>query len=741
MLKLIRYLKPYTVFIIVAVALLFVQAMAELALPDYMSNIVNVGIQQGGIEDAVPEAISKEAFDNVSLFMSGEDKQKALSHYDLITKDSATYEENLKKYPALESKDVYVLKPGEIEDRQALSLIFGKALMAYSGVKNGMTGSNGSFAPPEGFNIPEGANVFLLMRLMPEAQRLEMLNQIDSMVEVMGENIVSQSAALVVKEIYEELGVDTTKLQSAYVLSTGLVMVLVTLLSTLSTIMVAFIASKIAAASARRMRRDVFEKVENFSNSEFARFSTASLITRTTNDITQIQLVIVLLIRMAFYAPIIGVGGIIRALEKSTSMSWIIALAVIIMLGLIGIVFAIALPKFKKIQKLIDRLNLVTREHLSGLMVVRAFNAQEFEEERFDAVNKDLTRTDLFVHRVMVVMMPAMMFVMNGTMLLIVWVGAHQIEASTMQVGDMMAYIQYTMLIIFAFLMFTMMFIMIPRASVSAARISEILEVDPQIKDPKKPKKFGSDFKGTVEFKNVCYRFPGAEKNILNDISFTALPGQTTAIIGSTGSGKSTLLNMIPRFYDVCGGQVLVDGIDIREVNQHELRDKIGYVPQKGILFSGTIESNLRYANENASDEEIKRAAEIAQALEFIRAKEEGFDSPISQGGTNVSGGQKQRLSIARALLKRPKILLFDDSFSALDFKTDAALRRKLKRETGDSTMIIVGQRIATIKNADQILVLDEGNLVGIGKHHELMKSCQIYREIAQSQLSEAELA
>ena len=741
MLKLIRYLKPYTVFIIVAVALLFVQAMAELALPDYMSNIVNVGIQQGGIEDAVPEAISKEAFDNVSLFMSGEDRQKVLSHYDLITKDSATYEENLKKYPALESKDVYVLKPGEIEDRQALSLIFGKALMAYSGVKNGMTGSNGSFAPPEGFNIPEGANVFLLMRLMPEAQRLEMLNQIDSMVEVMGENIVSQSAALVVKEIYEELGVDTTKLQSAYVLSTGLVMVLVTLLSTLSTIMVAFIASKIAAASARRMRRDVFEKVENFSNSEFARFSTASLITRTTNDITQIQLVIVLLIRMAFYAPIIGVGGIIRALEKSTSMSWIIALAVIIMLGLIGIVFAIALPKFKKIQKLIDRLNLVTREHLSGLMVVRAFNTQEFEEERFDTVNKDLTRTDLFVHRVMVVMMPAMMFVMNGTMLLIVWVGAHQIEASTMQVGDMMAYIQYTMLIIFAFLMFTMMFIMIPRASVSAARISEILEVDPQIKDPKKPKKFGSDFKGTVEFKNVCYRFPGAEKNILNDISFTALPGQTTAIIGSTGSGKSTLLNMIPRFYDVCGGQVLVDGIDIREVNQHELRDKIGYVPQKGILFSGTIESNLRYANENASDEEIKRAAEIAQALEFIRAKEEGFDSPISQGGTNVSGGQKQRLSIARALLKRPKILLFDDSFSALDFKTDAALRRKLKRETGDSTMIIVGQRIATIKNADQILVLDEGNLVGIGKHHELMKSCQIYREIAQSQLSEAELA
>lgn len=741
MLKLIRYLKPYTVFIVVAVALLFVQAMTELALPDYMLNIVNVGIQQGGIEDAIPEVVSKETFDDVSLFMSQEERQQVLSYYDLISKESANYEENLKKYPILESKDVYVLKSGEIEDRPSLNLILGKALMAYSGVKNGMVGENGSFAPPSGFTIPEGANVLLLLRLMPEAQRLEMLNQVDSMVEVMGKTIVNQSGALAVKEIYEELGMNTQKLQSGYVLRTGFIMVLMTLLSVLCTIMVAFIASKIAAASTRTVRRDVFEKVENFSNSEFAQFSTASLITRTTNDITQIQLVVVLIIRMVFYAPIIGVGGIIRALEKSASMSWIIALAVIILLGMVGIVFAIALPKFKKMQKLVDKLNLVTREHLSGLMVVRAFNTQKFEEERFDAANRDFTRTDLFVNRVMVVLMPAIMFVMNGTMLLIVWVGAHQIEASTMQVGDMMAYIQYSMLIIFAFLMLTMMFIMIPRASVSGARVSEILEVDPQIKDPKNPKKFSQDFKGTVEFKNVCYRFPGAEKNILNSISFTAIPGQTTAIIGSTGSGKSTLLNMIPRFYDVCGGQVLVDGIDIREVSQHDLRERIGYVPQKGVLFSGTIESNLKYADETAPKEEVERAAEIARAVEFITAKEEGYDSPISQGGTNVSGGQKQRLSIARALLKRPQIFLFDDSFSALDFKTDAALRRKLKEETGDSTMIIVGQRIATIKNADQILVLDEGNLVGIGKHHQLMKSCQIYREIALSQLSEAELA
>lgn len=741
MFKLIRYLKPYTVFIIVAVALLFVQAMSELALPDYMSNIVNVGIQQGGIEDAIPEAISKETFDNVSLFMSGEDRQQILEHYVLVNKSTADYEKNLKKYPALESKEVYILKSDDIQSRDSLNLILGKALMAYSGVKSAMAGENGNFTAPSGFTIPQGANVFLLMRLMPEAQRLEMLNQVDTMVQVMGENIVNQSAALAVKEIYEELGMNTQKLQSGYVLRTGFTMVLVTLLSALCTIMVALIASKIAAASARALRRDVFEKVENFSNSEFARFSTASLITRTTNDITQIQLVVVLIIRMVFYAPIIGVGGIIRALEKSTSMSWVIALAVIILLGMVGIVFAIALPKFKKIQKLIDRLNLVTREHLSGLMVVRAFNTQKFEEGRFDTANRDVTKTELFVNRVMVVLMPAIMFVMNGTMLLIVWVGAHQIEASTMQVGDMMAYIQYAMLIIFAFLMLTMMFIMIPRASVSGARVSEILEVDPQIKDPKNPKKFGQDFKGTVEFKNVCYRFPGAEKNILNNISFTALPGQTTAIIGSTGSGKSTLLNMIPRFYDVCGGQVLVDGIDIREVNQHDLREKIGYVPQKGVLFSGTIESNLKYADETASEEEVERAAKIAQAVEFITAKEEGYSSPISQGGANVSGGQKQRLSIARALLKKPKILLFDDSFSALDFKTDAALRRKLKEETGDSTMIIVGQRIATIKNADQILVLDEGNLVGIGKHHELMASCQTYREIALSQLSKAELA
>ncbi|MEA1883910.1 MAG: ABC transporter ATP-binding protein [Thermotogota bacterium] len=741
MLKLIGYLKPYTVFILVAIALLFVQALSELALPDYMSRIVNVGIQQAGIEDALPQAISQETFDHVSLFMSRENKEAILGYYELITKDSSNYQDYLKSYPALETEPVYVLVNDDIGKNEELKLTFGKALMAYSGIKSGGALGNENFAPPSGFTIPEGADPFKMMQLIPESVRLQMLTEMDKMVDVLGESMIKQSSVLVVKEEYQKLGMDTDRIQSRYVFRTGLMMVLMALLSTAATILVAFIASKIAAAVARNLRKDVFTKIENFSNVEFAKFSTASLITRTTNDITQIQLVIVMIIRMVFYAPIMGVGGVIRALEKSVSMSWIIGLAVIILLGMIGIVFAIALPKFKKIQKLIDRLNLVTRENLSGLMVVRAFNTQKFEEKRFREANEDVTKTNLFVNRVMVSMMPIMMLVMNGIVLLIVWVGAKQIAESSLQVGDMMAYIQYAMQIIISFLMLTMIFIFIPRASVSANRVHEVLKVDPEITDPDNPKQFPKDFKGEVEFRNVCYRFPGAEENILNHISFTAKPGETTAIIGSTGSGKSTLLNMIPRFYDVCDGQVLLDGVDIRAVKQHDLRDHIGYVPQKGVLFSGTIESNLKYADDDATLEEIKKAAEIAQATEFIETKEEKYQTPISQGGINVSGGQKQRLSIARALLKRPEIFLFDDSFSALDFKTDAALRRKLKQETGDSTLIIVGQRIATIKNAEQILVLDEGKLVGKGRHDELMKSCQTYQEIARSQLSEEELS
>ncbi len=743
MLKLIRYFKPYLWLIILAIGLLFVQAMSELALPNYMSNIVNTGIQQGGIESALSEAIRKSTMDNITLFMSSEDKEKVLSNYTLIDETSSNLDEYIDKYPVVENESVYVLKEGEIENFDEINLILGKAFMVYSGIKNGnmgeMEGQEG-FSPPSGMSLPEGVDVFPLLKLMPEEQRLSMLSYVEETIAVMGESMVNQTAVVAVKDELEAIGIDTAKIESDYIIRTGILMILVTLLAAASTVMVAFLASRVAAASARDMRKDIFTKVENFSNTEFAEFSTASLITRTTNDVTQVMLVVVMIIRMVFYAPILGIGGIIRAFEKSPSMSWIIGLAVIILLGLVAVVFAIALPKFKRIQKLIDRLNLVTRENLSGLMVVRAFNTQKFEEQRFDEANKDVTKTNLFINRVMVSMMPIMMFIMNGVTILIVWNGAHQIADSSMQVGDMMAFIQYAMQIIFSFLMMTIMFIMIPRASVSAGRISEVLSVDPKIKDPDNPQEFDKAFNGEIEFKNVCYRFPGAEENILKDISFKAHPGQTTAIIGSTGSGKSTLLNMIPRFYDTCNGQVLIDGIDIRNVSQHDLRERIGYVPQKGVLFSGTIESNLKYADENASDEEMVKAAEIAQATEFIDESPKKYETPISQGGTNVSGGQKQRLSIARALLKKPKIYLFDDSFSALDFKTDAALRRDLKEETGKSTRIIVGQRVASIKNADQILVLEEGKIVGIGKHKELLESCETYREIATSQLSEEEL-
>ncbi len=521
----------------------------------------------------------------------------------------------------------------------------------------------------------------------------------------------------------------------------GVLMLLVTLLSGTCTIIVGYLSARTAAGLARDLRRNVFQRVESFSATEFDKFSTASLITRSTNDITQIQMVVIMMMRMVFYAPIIGIGGVIRAIGKSANMWWIIALAVVVLLGLILTVFSIALPKFKIIQSLIDRLNLVTRENLSGMMVIRAFNMQGFEETRFDKANKDLTSNSLFINRVMVIMMPVMMLVMNGVTLLIIWVGAHQVAQSSMQVGDMMAFMQYAMQIVFAFLMLAMMFIILPRAAVSGDRIADVLETEPVIKDPQDPKQFSEPFKGTVEFRNVSFRYPGAEEDVLHNISFTAQPGQTTALIGTTGSGKSTIVSLIPRFYDVTEGAVIVDGTDIREVTQHELRDRIGYVPQKGTLFSGTIESNLLYGDENASDEELKIAADIAQATEFISTNPEGMQTEVAQGGMNVSGGQKQRLAIARALVKKAPIYIFDDSFSALDFKTDAALRKALKEHTGASTMMIVTQRIATIKNAEQIIVLDEGKIVGKGSHEELMKDCEVYRGIALSQLSKEELA
>jgi ATP-binding cassette subfamily B protein len=722
-----------------AIFLLFVQAMSELALPDYMSNIVNNGIQQSGIETAVPEAMRKSTMDKITLFMDDDEKKLVMENYEFVDNSSANYDKYLDKYPVLENENIYVLKDISEKTKNDLVPILGKTLMTVSNIQRAQENAVDGVMNLNGREMPANLNVYNLLKMLPESQKQEMLSQIDKQIEALGNDMLNQAAITAVKNEYVELGLDVEKMQNDYILNTGFWMLMVSLLSAASTIAVSFLSAKIGAGAAKDIRHDVFTKVENFSNSEFVNFSTASLITRTTNDIIQIQFVLIMLIRLVFYAPIMGTGGIIKALQTSPSMSWIIALAVIVLLGLIAVIFSIALPKFKKMQKLIDRLNLVTRENLSGMMVIRAFNTQKFEEDRFDNANKELTKTQLFINRVMVSLMPIMMFIMNGVMVLIVWIGAHQISESSLQVGDMMAYMQYAMQIIFSFLMLSAMFIILPRATVSANRIKEVLDVEPEIKDPENPKKLENP-KGLIEFKNVSYKFPHAEEPILKNISFTAEPGKTTAIIGSTGSGKSTLVNMIPRFYDATEGQVLIDGVDVREITQHELREQIGYVPQRGVLFSGTIESNLKYADENASEELINKAIDIAQAREIVEEKEEKIKAPISQGGTNVSGGQKQRLSIARALVKKPNIFIFDDSFSALDFKTDSLLRKKLKEETGNSTLIIVAQRIATIKNAEQIIVLDEGKIVCKGTHKELMESCETYQKIALSQLSREEL-
>jgi len=590
-------------------------------------------------------------------------------------------------------------------------------------------------------SLPPGTDLFMLLSRMPAAQRAQMAALMQERFAALGDSMVTQAAIQAVKAEYAALGVDAEALQTAYILRVGGQMLLLTLLAVACTIAVGFLAARVSAGLARDLRRAVFERVEGFSGAEFDQFSTASLITRTTNDVTQVQMVTMMIVRMVIYAPIMGVGGVIRAMTKGPSMAWLIAVAVGILLSLIGVVFSIAVPKFKLIQQLVDRLNLVAREHLSGMMVIRAFNRQDFEEARFDKANRDLTATSLFINRVMVIMMPLIMFIMNALSLAIIWVGAHQVAQATMQVGDMMAFLQYAMQIVMSFLMLTMMFIMLPRAAVSADRIADVLETAPSIHDPAAPQPFPAPFRGQVEFRDVGFRYPGAEENVLCGITFTAQPGQTTAIIGSTGSGKSTVVNLIPRFYDVTEGAILIDGVDIRQVTQHDLRDKIGYIPQRGVLFSGTIESNLRYAADDASAETLTWAADIAQASEFIAARPEGLDAEIAQGGGNVSGGQKQRLAIARALVKKPPIFIFDDSFSALDFKTDAALRRALKQHTGDSTLLIVTQRVATVKNAEQIIVLEEGRMVGRGTHRELMATCKTYQEIALSQLSMEELA
>ena len=746
MLRLARYLKPYILLILVTIALLFVQAYANLALPDYMANIVNVGIQQGGVQNAVPTAIRQSEMNKLVIFMTPDDKTRVLDAYTLVDKNSPDYNQTVEQYPALANEPVYVLKQVDQAQIDQLNPVMGKSFLIVSSIQQMLADPAKAAAMGQSFGfdlskLPAGTDVFSLLAKLPPAQLAQVTAAINAKFASMDPSMINQSAVVAVKAEYQALGMDTGKIQNGYITRTGLVMLLLSLLSGASTVTVGFLAAKTAAGSARDVRRDLFERVERFSNTEFDRFSTASLITRSTNDVTQIQMVVIMLMRIVFYAPIIGVGGVIMALGKSTSMWWIIALAVLVLIGLVITVFSVSLPKFRIMQSLIDRLNLVTRENLAGMMVIRAFNMQDFEEERFDKANVDLTSTSLFVSRVMVTMFPFMMLIMNGLTLLIIWVGAHQVAQSSMQVGDMIAFMQYAMQIVMSFLMLSMMFIIIPRASVSAGRVADVLETEPVIEDSESPKPFKEPFSGEIEFRNVSFRYPSALEDVLHSITFTAHPGQTTAFIGSTGSGKSTIVNLIPRFYEVTGGAILVDGTDIREVRQSDLRDKIGYIPQKGMLFSGTIGSNLRYADENASDESLKEAADIAQASEFIFAKPESFEAEISQGGSNVSGGQKQRLSIARALVKKPPIFIFDDSFSALDFKTDSALRSALKEKTSSSTVLIVTQRVSTIMNADQIIVLEEGKVVGKGRHAELMEDCDTYREIALSQLSMEELA
>ena len=759
--NLFKYAASYWKAMIAIVLILVVQAYCDLSLPAYTSDIVNVGIQQGGIEDEVPRQIATEEMEKLLLFVSEDDQQTVMDAY---TEDNTSYK-----------KEAYVLKDSVAEEENTmenLKDILQIPMMMTSGIESGsdttkqmedklkeQMSQGMAQSMPQGADqtMPEGMpqgesqaesqavslddmSMFDLLKMLPAEQRATIVEKIEEQMSEMLDTILDQASVSFCRSAYKDLGMDMDQTQIHYLLKTGGQMAALALLGMVASIMVAFLASRVGASAGRDLRSGVFHKVVGFSNNEFNHFSTASLITRSTNDIQQIQMLIVMLLRMVLYAPILAIGGVLQVMKTNVSMSWIIGLAVIIIAFVVLLLFLVVMPKFKVLQNLVDKLNLVTREILTGLPVIRAFSTEKHEEERFDDANRTLTKTNLFVNRAMTFMMPVMMLVMNGVSVLIVWTGAHGISDGQMQVGDMMAFIQYTMQIIMGFLMLCMISIMLPRAAVAADRVEEVLKSETMIHDPKQEKHFPEDGKGVLTFDHVSFRYPGADEDVLEDITFTAKPGETTAIIGSTGSGKSTLVNLIPRFYDVTSGDITLDGVDIREVKQHELREKLGYVPQKGVLFSGDIASNIMFGNSHGSDDEMIEAAEIAQATEFIDTKPEKYKSPISQGGSNVSGGQKQRLSIARAIAKHPQVFIFDDSFSALDYKTDVTLRRALAEKTSGSTVLIVAQRISTILHAEQIIVLDEGKVAGKGTHAELLKNCPVYREIAESQLSRKEL-
>ena len=735
--NLFKYAASYWKAMIAIVLILVVQAYCDLSLPAYTSDIVNVGIQQGGIEDEVPRQIATEEMEKLLLFVSEDDQQTVMDAY---TEDNTSYK-----------KEAYVLKDSVAEEENTmenLKDILQIPMMMTSGIESGSDTTKQmedklkeqmSQGMPQAVSLDD-MSMFDLLKMLPAEQRATMVEKIEEQMSEMPDTILDQAAVSFCRSAYKDLGMDMDQTQIHYLLKTGGQMAVLALLGMAASIMVAFLASRVGASAGRDLRSGVFHKVVGFSNNEFNHFSTASLITRSTNDIQQIQMLIVMLLRMVLYAPILAIGGVLQVMKTNVSMSWIIGLAVIIIAFVVLLLFLVVMPKFKVLQNLVDKLNLVTREILTGLPVIRAFSTEKHEEERFDDANRTLTKTNLFVNRAMTFMMPVMMLVMNGVSVLIVWTGAHGISDGQMQVGDMMAFIQYTMQIIMGFLMLCMISIMLPRAAVAADRVEEVLKSETMIHDPKQEKHFPEDGKGVLTFDHVSFRYPGADEDVLEDITFTAKPGETTAIIGSTGSGKSTLVNLIPRFYDVTSGDITLDGVDIREVKQHELREKLGYVPQKGVLFSGDIASNIMFGNSHGSDDEMIEAAEIAQATEFIDTKPEKYKSPISQGGSNVSGGQKQRLSIARAIAKHPQVFIFDDSFSALDYKTDVTLRRALAEKTSGSTVLIVAQRISTILHAEQIIVLDEGKVAGKGTHAELLKNCPVYREIAESQLSRKEL-